>query len=562
MQAYIYARFSTLDQSKGSSLSRQLDDCRALCDRNQWQRSPDRERVDEGRSAFDGTNRAEGSALAAIEREAMAGFLPSDAILVVERLDRLSRQSAVDVFQFITKLTDAGVAVATVDGDRVYRRGSFTFASLIELIIKAQVSHEESEKKSQRIAAAWARKRAQAQAGNRQALTRRCPAWITVDERSGGYALLEDRAAVIRRIFDLTTSGLGKHRIARMLNLEGVPVWGRAAQGWHASYIQKIVRSRAAVGELQLYRKVAGKRVAEGEPLTGYYPAVIDEGTFARAQADRATRAVMPGRRGKRISNLLAGLARCGSCGGVMAFRNKGSPGEQYLVCDDALRGRGCEFTIHFNYPALETAIIDQTLYLALDDRHFAAPPEVVGLEAEQAEQQRLLTELESRQRRLVNLLSRVDSDEIERQLGEVAVEVAANKARLPALRDRLIRAKGAVSPKENVSRIRRLVSALRAGDGPESVAARATVQQALRSLVRSVTCDPRVLRVAVVLEATSFILDRRGSLVRGEVPAELGLSALLSLREKGWVLAKHRQHPALGATQSPVFEDRGTSSQ
>ncbi len=553
MQAYIYARFSTLEQSKGSSLSRQLDDCRALCDRNRWQRSADRERVDEGRSAFDGTNRAEGSALAALEHEALEGLLPSNAVLVVERLDRLSRQSAVDVFQFITKLTDAGVAVATVDGDRLYRKGTFTFASLIELIIKAQVSHEESEKKSQRVAAAWARKRAQAQAGNRRALSRRCPAWIGVDECSGEYVLLEGRAAVIRRIFDLTTSGLGKHRIARMLNVEGVPVLGNAAQGWHASYIQKIVQSRAAVGELQLYRKVGGKRIAEGEPLRGHYPAVIDEGTFARAQADRAGRAAMPGRRGKRISNLLAGLARCGSCGGAMAFRNKGSPGEQYLVCDGALRGRGCEFTTHFNYPTLETAIIDQTLHLALDDRHFSAPVEVVALEAEQAEQLRLLNELESRQRRLVDLLSRVDSDEIERQLGEVVVEVTATKARLPVLRGSLTRARGAVSPQENVSRIRGVVSALRGGGDLENIAARATVQQALRSLVRSVTCDPRSQRVAVALEAASFILDRRGALIHGEAPAELGLSALLSLRERGWVLAKYQGHPALGAAKSPL---------
>lgn len=285
MHAYIYARFSTLEQAKGSSLERQIADCRALCEEHQWDWSPDRELRDEGRSAFDGTNRAEGSALAAFEQDAVEGTLPPNTVLVVERLDRISRQSAVEVLHFVTRLTDRGVSVATVDGDRLYRRDGFDFMSLIELILKAQVAHEESEKKSQRLASAWAKKRERAASGDKRALTRRCPAWIAVDDATGEYVLKEERAAVVRRIYSLATSGQGKHLIARTLNKEGVPAWGRG-DGWHASYVQKILRSRATVGELQPHRKANGKRIAEGEPLPNYYPAVIDESLFSRAQAD------------------------------------------------------------------------------------------------------------------------------------------------------------------------------------------------------------------------------------------------------------------------------------
>ena len=145
MHAYIYARFSTLEQAKGSSLARQLEDCRAFCDRQGWARSVERELVDEGRSAFDGTNRAEGSGLAEFERKARQGELPPGTILVVERLDRISRQSAFEVFTLISGLTEAGVAIATVDGERVYTRGNVDFGSLIELIVDAKFAPSKSE---------------------------------------------------------------------------------------------------------------------------------------------------------------------------------------------------------------------------------------------------------------------------------------------------------------------------------------------------------------------------------------------------------------------------------
>lgn len=545
MHAYIYARFSTLEQAKGSSLERQLNDCRALCDRHQWQRSEERELIDEGRSAFSGANRANGSALAIFEQDAISGALPADTVLVVERLDRLSRQSVFDVIQFVSRLTDNGVSIATVDGDRIYRRGSLDFPSLIELIVKAQVSHEESEKKSQRLAAAWARKRALAASGEKRAITRRCPAWITVDGQFGEHALLEDRAAIVRRIFRLATSGQGKHLIARTLNSEGVPTWGRG-NGWHPSYIQKILVSRATVGEMQPHRKINGKRIVEGEPLPNYYPAVIDESVFSRAQADRQSRTGMSGRRGRRISNLFAGVAKCGSCGATMTFRNKGPVGEQYLVCDAALRGRSCEFTLHFNYPSLEAAIIDQTLHLALNDRHFDATVEVRNLEKELAEQRRLLSDLEGRQRRLIDLLSRLENPEVERKVSEIAAEASSVKAATASLERELISARGVLSPKQNIARIRALLMAMGSEDETESAIARGTVQQALRSLIRSITCEPESQLVVVDLGEDSFCLDRRGVL-QNKNSRELGLSSLMAAREKGWVMKKYENHPALG---------------
>ena len=105
-----------------------------------------------------------------------------------------------------------------------------------------------------------------------------------------------------------------------------------------------------------------------------------------------------------------------------MTFRNKGKVGEQYLVCDAALRGRGCKHTDHFNYPLLEAGIIDQSLHLSLTDRHFGAPIEAQGIERRLAESQRRFVELEDRRRRLIDLLSRFEDQEAERQVRDIVL--------------------------------------------------------------------------------------------------------------------------------------------
>ena len=52
------------------------------------------------------------------------------------------------------------------------------------------------------------------------------------------------------------------------------------------------------------------------------------------------------GRKGKHLSNLFSGLAHCAYCSSPMRFINKGDRprgGGQYLICDRAHRGLGCE---------------------------------------------------------------------------------------------------------------------------------------------------------------------------------------------------------------------------
>lgn len=80
--AWIYARFSTVEQAKGHSLERQLKGARALIKAKGWLHSPERELIDEGRSAFHGANREVGAALYDFEMKAREGHFANGAVLV------------------------------------------------------------------------------------------------------------------------------------------------------------------------------------------------------------------------------------------------------------------------------------------------------------------------------------------------------------------------------------------------------------------------------------------------------------------------------------------------
>ena len=122
LPAWIYARFSSMEQAKGHSLERQLKAGRALIERMGWLHSYEREIVDEGLSAFHGGNRAAGSALFAFEQKVHDGHFANGAVLVAETLDRLTRQGHEETVDLLRLLTTRGVTVATTQDGQLHGR--------------------------------------------------------------------------------------------------------------------------------------------------------------------------------------------------------------------------------------------------------------------------------------------------------------------------------------------------------------------------------------------------------------------------------------------------------
>ena len=493
MDCVIYMRWSSSEQAKGSSLERQREDCRSHAADNGWKVVD--ELVDDGISAFKGEHASTG-ALGRFVTDVEAGRYPDGITLLCEKLDRLSRQEPGKVFLWMMNLTEAGVVVATVDGARRYSKGNFDMASIIEVVVKAQLSHEESEKKSQRLGAAWAAKRRRVAAGEKFVMTRRAPAWLEVVGTPPTFIPIPERAAVVRRIFEETVAGFGKQHIARNLNRDSVPTFGRA-DAWHASYVQKILRNPAVVGELHPARKPRGsRRKKTGEVIVDYYPAVVDADLHRRAVSALDERTKRFNGRGRTLVNLFAGLARCGSCGSKMTFRGKGRKqradgswvNEDYLVCDGYQRGRGCDNAVHFNYALWQDGILDPIIFEALHEDHSASQADVRDLEIEIASLERRWEIASARAGAALKIAIETGRSEAQTAWTELAEKVDKASERLAEARERFLQLVHTPSTDEQWSRIRALRSSLDDADEDVRFEARSKVRSAVHSLVTELT--------------------------------------------------------------------------
>lgn len=353
--AYSYVRMSTEAQIRGDSLRRQREASRKYAAENNLTLVPEAELKDIGVSAFHGANvqfGALGRFLAAVE----AGEVPVGSYFLVESLDRISRQTVDVSLQLFLRLIGGGVTVVTLSDGQVYKSPLDDPTKLIISIVYLSRANEESETKSKRVGAAWSAKRTRAE---KEILTTKCPAWLRPKDDRSGFIPNETRCKVVKQIFELAASGAGTGLITKTLNSMGVPPFG-SSNGWIESYITKILKSRAVLGEFQPHVIVSGKRMAVGEPLKNYYPAIIDETLFLRVQAERRSRSVNGGgRRGRAQSNLFTHIAKCGYCSAPMRFVNKGKPpkGGTYLQCSVAGRGMPCSGK-SWRYSAFELSVL------------------------------------------------------------------------------------------------------------------------------------------------------------------------------------------------------------
>ena len=95
-------------------------------------------------------------------------------------------------------ILDSGVHIVSLANGRKYEAGKIDDADLIASIVDLSRAHEESVMKSDRIGAAWERKRQDA--ANKK-LTKWCPQWLRLSGDRNNYEVIEDRASVVRRIF-------------------------------------------------------------------------------------------------------------------------------------------------------------------------------------------------------------------------------------------------------------------------------------------------------------------------------------------------------------------------
>lgn len=361
-KAYSYLRFSTPEQRLGDSARRQIAGARAFAAEHNL--DLDETFKDEGISAFKGKQRSDSAALGAFVRAVESGKVAAGSYLIVESLDRLSREEVLEALELFLSLTRKGIIIVALEEKQIYSRETLGDGPMLLMysIISMSRAHQESALKSERVGKAWARKRELAET-TKQAMTARCPAWIRLvgGPKTGHYELIEDRAAIVRSIFSDTIAGFGKRAIQARLNKEQTPTWGtgqKQSEFWHDSYVAKILENPATYGRFTPLGKMAGGSGEAASPIDDYFPAVISEDMFWHAQAVIKSRNFGKGKPGAR-RNLLSGLVRCSSCGRNMVLIDKRSSGSTLgLKCGRAHASAGCEHRTFYDYGAIETAAI------------------------------------------------------------------------------------------------------------------------------------------------------------------------------------------------------------
>jgi len=343
-----YIRFSSKEQAKGDSERRQTEQAEAYCRRRGWTLDETLSLRDLGVSAFRGKNALVGNLGVFLEAVRRGTVAPGSA-LIVESIDRISRQGIDEGYDLIKSLLKAGIVLVTLSPEREFDASatrSLTRGALeIQLILERAA--EESERKSERVAAARAQERARARATGKL-ITRRLPAWVR--EVGGRRELVPDRAEAVRRIFALAAGGVGIPGIIKKFAEDGVPAFGRSGR-WTRAYVGLILKDRRALGELQPRR---GKD-ADGPPLA-YYPPVVSEREWLAARAGARERRKNPGRIGVAQVNVFARRlfhARDGDPY-IMTQRLSRSPGRptrkfQVLVNSEGDQGRGRAYSLPYD---------------------------------------------------------------------------------------------------------------------------------------------------------------------------------------------------------------------
>jgi len=463
-KAYSYIRFSSPEQEKGDSLRRQTAAAVAYCERHGLELDTEltlEKTLDRGISAFRGKNSATG-ALSKFLEEVRDGGVPEGSALLVENLDRISRQAARKALRVLEEIVDAGITLVTLNDGRTYDAESLNSdpMSLILSVLTFIRGHEESQTKSRRIAAAWVNKRAHAA---EKPLTAKCPGWLKLREDRSGFDLIPERTAIVRRIFQEVAAGRGLGAIAAGLNADGLKPFGKGKM-WGRGYLGKLLASQTVLGTYTPGRSEdrEGLRVRVPEPpVPNYYPPVISAELWeATRRASGAERGPHPGRAGGAVKNVLAGaLARCPTCGGAMQAVNKGarSPGPRYQ-CASAIAKAGCD-----NRNSAAVRHVEAALLGPVQARAFIAsapsPSKQVGLDEAIQALRDDITGGEGEVENLVDALAdgnppaallarlRTMEADLEKMRGElVSMERARDAAAGPLVRARLREAEAALS--------------------------------------------------------------------------------------------------------------------
>jgi len=265
---------------------------------------------DEGLSAYDGKNIAVGALRDFFSKIRNKDIRPG-SYLLVESLDRISRENAYVAVGLFSELVNAGIRIVTLQDNVEYN--SDTIQDVRQLFYSFFVmsnANEESKKKSIRIREAWKHKKDNA---DKIPVTSQCPSWIRM--KNGKFIVIEKRAKWARQIINMSKCGMSIISIQRNLNRRRIKTISGKSLKWARSIIYYIINNGTVIGEYRPNYSMGGKRISENRTIHNYYPAIVSKNDYEKSLSMYKGRRRTFIHRVNRISNLFQQLVKYGPAG-------------------------------------------------------------------------------------------------------------------------------------------------------------------------------------------------------------------------------------------------------
>jgi DNA invertase Pin-like site-specific DNA recombinase len=439
-KAYSYIRFSTPRQGAGHSLDRQTAKAAAYCAENGLELDAKLNLKDLGVSGYRQRN-AQTGALGVFMDAVADGRVPRGSYLLIENIDRLTRADIPDALSLFMQIINSGIVVVTLTNKQAYSRKSIADEafSIMAIVLELIRANQESARKGGMVAAAREKKRQDLWAGVSRRYSRQCPAWLQWSEDAGAFVVIEERAAIVRAIYEKADEGWSHDRIARWLNAQATATWGlgkRKASRWHGSYILKIKTNPAVIGTFTPRRTdhdeiTNARRDVPLEPVPNHYPAIVERDLFERVRTRASATAPRGRNAGMVTSSIFSGVIKCARCGGTVTRLSKGE--YVYLVCAKANAKADCK------YMAVPYANVEQALIQDIDQLVNYAPRgiETEELDAEILELDDEVSRLGDAAQELIREWVRTKSPTIRREQRETELAWKAATKQLREARDR-----------------------------------------------------------------------------------------------------------------------------
>nr|WP_083992253.1 recombinase family protein [Bradyrhizobium embrapense] len=333
--AAVYARFSTELQNEKSTED-QIALCRAYAARNQL----DVVAIFEDKARSGASVFGRDGLMQLMDAARQQRF----TVVIVEALDRLSRDME-DLAGIHKRLSFQGIQIqavhdGTADSILIGIRG-----------LVGQMQREDGAKKVRRGMAGVIRDGRHA--GGRAYGYRAIPG------KAGELEIVEDEAAIVRRIFTAYAGGRTPRDIAHDLNRENVrPPRGRL---WNASTINGnaergagLILNELYVGRI-VWNKVrmvkdpdTGKRLSRPNPRDEWQSIeapqlrIVEQSVWEHAHALKTEKSHLANHVKRRPPHLLSGLLRCGCCGSGMSVHDRDKTGKTRIRCSAVRESGSC----------------------------------------------------------------------------------------------------------------------------------------------------------------------------------------------------------------------------